>query len=132
MRFRYLFIACLLSVGEDVDASLKLYEFSDPIYSPSLFVYDVVSLNSKSSNCCCWCPDDPDTVDTCDNPLPTNLPRLPNMLGRNIAINTDFMICAPMNNGRSNFFKPNARNPSPNPVKNELFPVATETSILIY
>jgi hypothetical protein len=49
------------------------------------------------------------------------------MLGRNIAISTDFTICAPIKIGRRSFFRPKARNPSPKPVRKELFPDPSET-----
>jgi hypothetical protein len=49
------------------------------------------------------------------------------MLGKNMAISTDFTICAPMNNGNRSFFSPKARNPSPKPVRKELFPEPSET-----
>jgi hypothetical protein len=51
------------------------------------------------------------------------------MLGKNMAIKTDFTICAPMNNGNRSFFSPKARNPSPKPVRKELFPDPSETQI---
>lgn len=50
------------------------------------------------------------------------MPTLPKILGKNIAINIDFIICAPMKIGNNNFFSPKAKKPNPNPVKNEFFP----------
>ena len=55
-------------------------------------------------------------------PLPTILPMLPMMLGRNRAIRMLLMICAPMKSGSRSFLRPNARKPIPKPVKNVLFP----------
>lgn len=55
-------------------------------------------------------------------PLPTSLPTLPKILGKNIAIKIDLMIWAPMINGNNNFFSPNAKNPNPKPVRNEFLP----------
>lgn len=57
-----------------------------------------------------------------NSPLPTSLPTLPKILGKNIAIKIDLTIWAPINIGNSNFFSPNAKKPNPNPVKNEFLP----------
>jgi hypothetical protein len=48
-----------------------------------------------------------------------------------MAINTDFMVCAPKKIGKRSFFSPKARNPSPKPVRKELFPPSSETQIHI-
>jgi hypothetical protein len=87
----------------------------------------MLSLNSKSSTLLFDGPEEPDAEAKVETPFPTNFPRPPRMLGRNIAINTDFTICAPMKIGNRSFFSPKARNPSPKPVRNELFPPSSET-----
>jgi len=92
-----------------------------PESSPAL------SLNSKSSTLLFEGPEDPDAEANVETPFPTNFPSPPRMLGRNMAINTDFMICAPKKSGKRSFFSPKARNPSPKPVRNELFPPSSET-----
>jgi len=55
-------------------------------------------------------------------PLETTLPTLPNSVGNKAASAIDLSICAPMMIGSNNFFKPNAKNPNPKPVKNEFLP----------
>lgn len=44
------------------------------------------------------------------------------MLGKKRASSTLLIICTPKNRGSSSFLMPNARKPSPNPVKKVLFP----------
>lgn len=95
---------------------------------PSALYAAPVSLKSKSSmGAWGWCPDEPDNVEACEIPFAASLPKLPRILGRNMAIITDLKICPMMNIGNNSFFKPNAKNPSPKPVRNELFPVTENT-----
>lgn len=55
-------------------------------------------------------------------PLPRIFPILPMMLGKKRASRMLLMTCTPKIRGSSSFFRPNARKPSPNPVKKVLFP----------
>jgi len=55
-------------------------------------------------------------------PFESILPTPPNNVGNNAASAIDLKICVNMMIGSNSFFKPNAKNPNPNPVKNEFLP----------